>query len=76
MKDDGAEAGQTVGTLLNLLNALKVLFAPFLPFSSARLHELLGYQHQLEEDGWAWAPVPVGQSLPKPIPLFTKIETS
>ena len=76
VKEDQAEAGRTVGTLLNLLNALKVLFAPFLPFSSARLHELLGYQHQLEEDGWAWTPVPIGQSLPKPTPLFTKIETS
>jgi methionyl-tRNA synthetase len=29
---------------LRCVDSLKTLFAPFLPFSSQRLHELLGYQ--------------------------------
>ena len=75
VKEDRQAAGATIGTLLNLINALKVLFAPFLPFSSARLHELLGYEDSLEAHGWRWGAVPAGRVLPKPTPLFTKIET-
>ncbi len=75
VKEDREAAARTIGTLLNLINALKVLFAPFLPFTSARLHELLGYADSLEARGWRWEAVPPGQTLPKPTPLFTKIET-
>jgi methionyl-tRNA synthetase len=75
VKEDKEATGRTVGTLINLINALKVLFAPFLPFSSAKLHELLGYADGLEAHGWRAEPVPAGQPLPKPTPLFTKIET-
>ncbi len=74
VKEDREATGATVGTLLNLINALKVLFAPFLPFSSAQLHELLGYSDTLEARGWRWEPLPAGQALPKPAPLFVKIE--
>jgi methionyl-tRNA synthetase len=74
VKEDRELAGATIGTLINLINALKVLFAPFLPFTSARLHELLGYEDALEAHGWGSEAVPTGQALPKPIPLFTKIE--
>jgi methionyl-tRNA synthetase len=73
---DREAAGETIGTLLNLINALKVLFAPFLPFSCARLHTLLGYQDTLEEHRWRWEALPVGQPLPKPEPLFVKIDTA
>jgi len=75
IKEDKDATGQTIGTLMTLLNALKVLFAPFLPFSSARLHELLGYEDSLESHGWRTEAVPAGQALPKPTPLFAKIET-
>jgi methionyl-tRNA synthetase len=76
VREDREAAGQTVGTLLNLINALKVLFAPFLPFSSARLHTLLGYEDTLDARGWRWEALPVGQALPKPEPLFAKIDTA
>jgi methionyl-tRNA synthetase len=76
VKVDHEATGKTIGSLLNLINALKVLFAPFLPFTSAKLHSLLGYEDTLEEHGWRWETVPVGQALPKPSPLFVKIDTS
>jgi methionyl-tRNA synthetase len=60
--------------MLNLINALKVLFAPFLPFTSAKLHGLLGYEDSLESHGWRWEQLPVGRALPKPSPLFVKID--
>ena len=75
IKEDQSQATTSIGTLLNLINALKVLFAPFLPFSSARLHEMLGYTEPLEAQGWGWSGIPPGQALPKPAPLFTKIDT-
>lgn len=43
IKQDRAEAAKTVYTALKAIDSLKVLMAPFLPFSSERLHRLLGY---------------------------------
>src|SRR5262249_7779250 len=74
IKEDKDATGQTLGSLLNLINALKVLFAPFLPFTSAKLHGLLGYEDSLESHSWQWEPLPAGRALPKPSPLFVKID--
>lgn len=74
VKEDRAAAEQTMGTLLDLMNALKVLFAPFLPHTSGRLHHLLGYSDELEDRGWVFEPVPAGQVLPTPAPLFRKLD--
>ena len=76
VKEDHAAAGRTIGSMLNLINALKVLFAPFLPFTSAKLHALLGYEDSLESHGWRIEPLTVGTPLPKPSPLFVKIDPS
>jgi methionyl-tRNA synthetase len=42
-ESDPARARTIVHTALQCVNNLKLLFAPFLPFSSQRLHELLGH---------------------------------
>jgi len=76
VKEDHAAAGQTIGSMLNLINALKVLFAPFLPFTSAKLHGLLGYEDGLESHGWRIETLAPGTALPKPGPLFVKIDPS
>lgn len=47
IKSDKAVAAKTVYTALRAIDSLKVLFAPFLPFSSERLHTYLGYQEPL-----------------------------
>jgi methionyl-tRNA synthetase len=75
IKEDRQACANTLGTLLYLINSLKVLYAPFLPHSSARLHELLGFDGRLEERGWVADKVPAGQRLPKPSPLFVKLES-
>ncbi len=43
IKTDRASAALTIFTALKAIDSLKVLFAPFLPFTSARLHGFLGY---------------------------------
>ncbi|MFZ1043132.1 MAG: methionine--tRNA ligase [Anaerolineales bacterium] len=47
MKTDKDGAAKTVYTALKVIDSLKILFAPFLPFTSQRLHEFFGYETQL-----------------------------
>jgi len=47
MKKDKDGAGKTVYTALKAIDSLKILFAPFLPFTSQRLHEYFGYETPL-----------------------------
>lgn len=47
IKSDKAAAATTVYTALKAIDSLKMLFAPFLPFSSERLHQYLGYDQPI-----------------------------
>jgi methionyl-tRNA synthetase len=47
VKEDREAAATTVYVILRVIDNLKVLLSPFLPFTSQRLHEMLGYQGQL-----------------------------
>jgi methionyl-tRNA synthetase len=47
LKSNKGEAALTVYTALKAIDSLKVLFAPFLPFTSQRLHEFFGYESPL-----------------------------
>jgi methionyl-tRNA synthetase len=76
VREDRAAADQTMGSLLDLINAASMLFAPFLPHTSAQLHQLLGYSEPLEARGWHFEPLPAGRRLPTPRPLFRKLEVS
>ena len=44
---DRERAGTVLYVALRSLDALKVMFAPFLPFSSQKLHEYLGYDGKI-----------------------------
>ncbi len=46
-KEDKADAARSVFTALQCINDLKTLFAPFVPFSSQKVHEYLGFDGQL-----------------------------
>lgn len=71
---DKSATGTTLYVALSVISDLKTLFYPFLPFSSQKLHHLLGFPGQVEEAGWRWQrPVP-GTTLPPPTPLFVKLE--
>ncbi len=47
IKEDRADAGTIVYTALRVIDTLKILWAPFLPFTSEKLHGYLGYDGQL-----------------------------
>ena len=74
IKSDRERAATTIYIMLQVLNGLKVLFAPVLPFSSQQLHTLLGFQGDVMSSRWEPQPVPAGQSLPIPMPLFAKFD--
>ncbi|MEM5774706.1 MAG: class I tRNA ligase family protein, partial [Anaerolineaceae bacterium] len=47
IKTDRAAAARAVFTALKAIDSLKLLFAPFMPFSSQKLHAKLGYEQPL-----------------------------
>jgi methionyl-tRNA synthetase len=47
VKKDKSEAAKTIYTALRAIDSLKVLFAPFLPFTSEKLNQYLGYDAPL-----------------------------
>jgi methionyl-tRNA synthetase len=47
IKKDKGEAAKTIYTALRAIDSLKILFAPFLPFTSEKLHQYLGYDTPL-----------------------------
>ncbi|MFC1986836.1 methionine--tRNA ligase, partial [Chloroflexota bacterium] len=59
---------------LCVISCLKTVLYPFLPFSSQKLHEYLGFEGRVEDYGWqSHLPLP-GQKLLPPQPLFTKLD--
>jgi methionyl-tRNA synthetase len=70
------EAAATMWTSLSVINCLKTQLYPFLPFSSEKLHGMLGFQGSVQDAGWMWDPhgLRPGQVLPKPEPLFAKLD--
>jgi len=47
IKTDRAQAAKSVYTAMQAIDWLKVLFSPFLPHTSQKLHEFLGYEKQI-----------------------------
>ncbi len=74
IKVDREAAGTTIYVMLQVLSGLRVLFAPYLPFSSQKLHTLLGFEGDVTTNGWRSTEVPAGTTLPVPAPLFPKLE--
>ena len=76
IKTDKAAAATTLWTAMTAVNCLKVALAPYLPFSSEKLHAMLGLEGSLEDEGWRWDPdaIEPGQPMPRPEPLFAKLD--
>ena len=47
IRTDADDAARSVYAALRCIDNLKILFAPFIPFSSQQVHEMLGYEGQL-----------------------------
>ena len=76
IKEDRQAAATSLYVALNVITSLKTVLYPFLPFSSQRLHEYLGFTGSIEGYGWNWQELPPGQKLLSPQPLFPKLDDS
>jgi methionyl-tRNA synthetase len=76
VKVDAKSAATSLHMALQVIQTLKVALAPFLPFSSQSLHEMLGFSGELAREPWEVPPVPAGQRLGEPKPLFQRLDDS
>jgi methionyl-tRNA synthetase len=76
IKEDRRAAATSLYAAINVISRLKTMLSPFLPFSSQKVHEYLGFSGKLEDSGWQPQAVNPGQSLCQPQPLFKKLDES
>ncbi|MDO8672550.1 MAG: methionine--tRNA ligase [Dehalococcoidia bacterium] len=74
IKTDRQRAGTSLYVAIAVINSLKTILFPYIPFSSERLQQSLGFVTTIEEDGWNISVVPPGQELGQPSPLFVKLD--
>ena len=74
IKKDKQAAANSLYVALCLISYLRTMLYPFLPFSSQRLHQLLGFEGNIEDDGWKPRVPEPGQKLLPPKPLFSKLD--
>ncbi len=73
-KTDMERTATILHTALSAINGAKTIFAPFLPFTSPRLHEILGQHGLLAECPWERQPLEPGTTMGAPVPLFSKVD--
>ncbi len=71
---DKPAAARSLYTALCAIEALKLAFYPYLPFTSQRLHEMLGHNDAIDAQGWSTSRLVPGTSLQEPKPLFKKLD--
>ena len=76
IKSDRAAAASALHVSLSVINCLKTALYPFIPFSSSKLHQMLGFQGDVQEAGWTWDPdaLETGRQLGEPEPMFAKLD--
>ncbi len=76
VKQDRVACGKVLHANLEIVRGLAIMASPFLPFSSAEVWGYLGFESSLEDAGWDGhrVPLPVGQGLKDPVPVFRKVE--
>jgi methionyl-tRNA synthetase len=72
IKEDRTSAANSLYVALGVISALKTALYPFLPFSSQKLHAMLGFDG--DEDGWKLKLPTGGQKLGDIEPLFVKLD--
>ena len=72
IKENREAAATSLYVALGVISALKTALYPFLPFSSQKLHKMLGFDG--DEDGWKLRLPAGGQRLGEPEPLFIKLD--
>lgn len=76
VKEDKDACGAVMGTALHIAKALCVMMWPFMPRSSEKIWGFMGYKDTPEKAGLdaVLEPIPAGQDLVEPVPVYKKIE--
>ena len=76
VKTDRDHAATTLWTAVSVINCLKTTLYPYLPFSSQRLHEMLGLGDRVDGRTWSWdeEEIQPGSPIAAPQPLFAKLD--
>ena len=76
VKTDRDHAARTLWVALGVINCLKTTMYPYLPFTCQKLHEMLGFTSQLDQEPWVWSSddLTPGAALQSPQPLFAKLD--
>ena len=76
IKENKQAAANSLYVAICVIARIKTMLTPFLPFSSQKVHEYLGFDGKIEDFGWLPQNVPPGQKLREPKPLFVKLDES
>ena len=76
IKQERQDAATSLYVALSVISCLRTILYPFLPFSSEKLHRLLGFEGTVQDSGLSAVRLPPGQKLATPEPLFTKLDDS
>ncbi len=76
IKQDKTAAATALYASICVLTALRTAMSPFLPASSEKLNEYLGFKDNVQQFGWKLELPRPGQKLVQPQPLFTKLDDS
>ena len=78
IKTDRADAACSLTAAIKAINCLKVMLSPYLPFSSQKLHEYLGFDGPVSSEPWdadvVQAAIQPGHALRNPAALYTKLD--
>ena len=78
IKEDRDLAGSSLTVAMQAINCLKTLLYPFMPSSSQKVHEFLGFDGPIEEGAWDFdslvGQIKAGADLRQPAPLYTKLD--
>jgi methionyl-tRNA synthetase len=74
IKEDRKAAADSLYVAIGVIAFLRTMLYPFLPFSSQKVHEYLGFKGRVEDSGWQVELPSGGQELVAPQPLFVKLD--
>lgn len=79
IREDRADAACSLTAAIKAINCLKVVLAPYLPFSSQKVHEFLGFDGEVSGEPWdcdvLFSAIRPGAPLRNPSALYTKLDT-
>ena len=70
------DTAKTLVVTVNVVNCLRIILSPFLPFSSGKLHTMLGLNDSVETLKWTWSSSTISPGMKIGIaePLFKKLD--